>query len=373
MPPTPPPRPPLGTVRRPRQPAAQPPAGGLPPGFPTRGQGLPLMAGEVILTPMEEEALKKVGWKKGDPIPADMANLHAAAAAARADADTLPPVNAEGYRPLEVPQAIDISQLSRDRQAELTRALENAKLQVQAYDRQRASQVDGAGPGINEAITAGLTEPLGRPNVEALPQSAPPAQAAEPDDGAGGAAALKECPNCGHDLLRPHPAEATVDDKLRWLVAQEGGLRFEKDYTLYGGRVVVTFRSLTAAEADMAFRQIAVDGTRSVRASVPEPEDTYWRNLLTYRLVMGLARIWTPTQGPQLNPPVAEWEVEAGAYVAPNTKVSAILGPITEAMFPTENVRRVIGAAFHEFQLLVERMEANAANDSFWNGIGPQS
>lgn len=369
------PKPPLGSVRKPRQPAAQPPAGGLPPGL-DQAQGLPFMAGQVILTPMEKAELRKHGWKDGDPIPTNMASLHAAAAAARADADTLPAVNAEGFKPLDVPQAIDIQQLPREKQTELARALEQAKLQARSYARQAAAQVDGAGPGVNEAITAGLAAPFEAATVEAPPQSAPPPAAAPApaeEDEAGGAALPKACPNCGHDLLRPAAAEPTVEDKLRWLVAQEGGQRFTKDYSLYGGRLVVTFRTLTAAEADMAWRQIAVDGTRSVRASVPEPEDTHWRNLMTYRLVMGLARVWTPTQGPQDNLTIDAWQVDREDYPAPNTKVYAVLSQVTDALLPTENVRRVVGAAFHAFQLLAEHLEANAANDSFWPGIGQQS
>jgi hypothetical protein len=94
---------------------------------------------------------------------------------------------------------------------------------------------------------------------------------------------------------------------------------------------------------------------------------------MTYRLVMGLARVWTPTQGPQDNLTIDAWQVDREDYPAPNTKVYAVLSQVTDALLPTENVRRVVGAAFHAFQLLAEHLEANAANDSFWPGIGQQS
>lgn len=370
----------LGDLRKPRGPAAVPPPGGLPPGLAGGPDRLPLLPGQVLLTDLEKAELGKAGWKPGDPIPANFANVYAAVAAARREADApaaMPPLP-PGVKDLVPPPVQDISALSGARQDALAQALTEAKVQLAAFEQQKRMQVPGAAPGVNEAIAAGLADVLvddlaGR-KVAAPPQP-PPSDDRDLDarPGAGGAALPKECPHCGWDRTRAEAVEATADDKLRWLIAQEGGGRFTKECRLLGGRMVVVFRSLTAMEADTAFRQIAVDGARDLRASVPETEGRYWRDLMSYRLAMATESVWTAQTGPQHNVPLAEWQVDPEDCPPPNTKLHAVYPAVVDALFPTEALRRQIGAAHHRFQLLVEHLEAHADDDSFWSGIGQPS
>lgn len=393
----------LGDIRKPRAPANTPPSGGSSSSsLQLGGQGvLPLIPGTVSMTEFEKNELKKLGWKEGDPIPKDFANTYAAVKAAQAAADEMPQIDVSAVTPLVVPEAKDIKELPKWKQKELVDALAAAKVQAEMFKRQEKTYIKDAGPGVNEAIQAGLETPMsGRndlidddlsdrsaktppktaPTFDAPLQSSGPVSDLPPDDsdldaksGAGGAERLKNCPHCGWDLSRQEDIEVTDEDKLRWLIAQEGQQRFKKDYHILGGRMTVTFRSLSAKESDVAFRQVAVDGGAHVRMRAPDTEDGYWRNLMTYRLAMGIERLWSATLGPIHNPTLDEWQVDKEDYPYPNTKVYAILGPVTEAMFPTENLRRQIGAAFHRFQLLVEKLEANADNDPFWRGIGQPS
>lgn len=381
----------LGDARKPRAPVNNPPPGGLPPGLAGADGGLPLMPGTVKLTDLEKTELKKIGWKEGDPIPAQFSNLWTAVNAARADADTLPPMDpvAVAEHKLTMPKVQNVADLPRARQAELAGALAEAKVQAEMIQRRQSSHVPDAGKGVNEAIQAAMQTPLAPPapglivddlgpTVGAPPQSAAPPL--PPDDGdldarpgAGAAEHPKNCPHCGFDLSKTELVAAADEDKLAWLVAQEGQQRFTKTYTLNGGRMAVTFRALTSKESDTAWRQIAVDGSADIRARAPDTESHYWRNLMVYRMVMSVQQVWTPAQGPQDNPPLDEWQVDKEDYPAPNTKLYAILEPVTEALFPTESLRRAIGNAFHKFGLLIELLEAHADDDSFWNGIGPQS
>lgn len=382
----------LGDARKPRTPAATPPPGGVPPALAGMTGGMPLMPGKVLLTPMEKAELAKHGWKEGDPIPANLPNLYAGVKAAELDAATLPPMDpaAVAAHNLRMPPVVQVADLPKAKQSELARALDEAKIQAEMIERRVSSQVPGAGAGVNEAIQTALLNPLGKPGsfvveddlkpkVSAPPQAGPAAPL-PPDDrdldarpGAGAVEHPKNCPHCGFDLLKKELVEATDEDKLRWLVAQEGGKRFTKDYALNAGRITVTFRTLTSKESDVAWRQVAVDGTRDIRERVPETEDHHWRNLMVYRMVMSIERLWTLSEGPQDNPPLDEWKVDKEDYPGPNTKVYALLGPVTEALFPTESLRRQLGNAFHKFALLVELLEANADNDPFWSGIGLQS
>lgn len=371
-----PPQKKLGDLRKPRTPAGVPPAGGVPPQLRGLVGGMPLMPGHVVMTDFEKAELKKHGWKEGDPIPQDLPALYAAVAAAKAAAAAPPEID-PAARDFVPPPEQDIRTLPQARRDELAEALKAAAAQGRAYQKQQAAQVPGAGPGVNEAITAGLIEDdLGPPKVAAPPPAAPPPPTDADLDarpGAGAAEAPKTCSHCGWEVGRDEAVEATPEDKLRWLVAQEGAQRFGKDYQLLGGRMTVTFRSLTAKESDTAWRQVAVDGHRDIKAQLVETEDNYWRNLMTYRMVMSIERLWSAAQGPQDNPVLDDWQVDRADYPAPHTKLYAVLPAVTEALFPTETLRRQLGNAFHRFQLLVEHLEARADDDVFWHGIGQPS
>lgn len=384
----------LGDLRKPRAPANTPPAGGVPPalaklaglgaGTGHSGQGLPFTTGQVILTEFEKKELSKHGWKEGDPIPTHFAELYATVNALKAEADTVPEEYAN-LKDVTQPLASDIRDLPQAKQDELAAALRDAKAQAEMYRKRKDAKIEGAPPGVNEAIDAGMQQPFEtlidddlRPKQEPAKVAAPsqtlPSNDADLDakPGAGGADRPKNCPHCGWDQDRIELIEATDEDKLKWLISQEGATRFTKDYSILNGRVTLTFRSLTAKESDIAWRQVAVDGGKDLRSKGPETEDNYWRNLMTYRMVMSLERKLSATSGPQLNPALDEWQIDPDDYPAPNTKVYAMLPAVTEVMFPTETLRRQIGNAFHKFQLLVEHLEAHADTDSFWQGIGQQ-
>ncbi len=375
---------PLGRVPAPRTPSK--PAVQAPAAAPL--QGLPLNPGSLHLTPAEEAQLAEFGWKRGDPIPS---NLPALVAAARANTNPPDPVIAPEmiakFKPPVPDQVIEFGDLSPERQAEIKSAFAQVKAETDAERARRAARLPEAPPGVNEAIQKALANPVpfidDLPKVEAPRQSAPPravpptpAQIPAPaaseltDEGAGGAVALKNCPHCGWQLDLEEQAVPTADDKLTWLVAQEGGKRFRKRYSLLGGRIVVTFRSLTALESDTAWRQVAVDGSADMRERALASEGQYWTNLMVYRLVMGLESVWSATNETQNNPEYKDWVVDPGAVQAPNTALSVIVPLVTETLFPTETLRRQIGAAFHRFQLLVDHLEARADDDPFWSGIG---
>jgi hypothetical protein len=378
----------LGDIRKARTPATQPPPGGIPAALAGAVGQFPMMPGTVKLTEMEKNVLKKHGWKEGDPIPQSLPNLYAATQAAQASADEMPDIaTGEENFQVSMPAEQKFADLPAAKKGELAQALRDAKIQGEMFQRRQSSQIEDAGPGLNAAIDVAMSAPqtpasavivddLSPQTVAAPPQSKPIPPTDKDLDaapGAGGAVAPTHCKNCGHEYGREIEVEATDEDKLRWLVAQESGQRFTKTYNLLGGRVVVTFRTLTSKESDMAWRQVAVDGSRDLRSNTIETEDSYWRNLMTYRMVLGVARLWTPTQGPQENPELDDWQVDREDYPAPNTKVYALLPAVTQALFPSENLRRQVGNAFHLFQLLAGHLEANAMNDVFWNGIESQS
>lgn len=354
----------LGQARKARVPSNPPAPGGLPPNLGGAGT-LPLGAGNVVMTDFEKAELRKLGWKDGDPVPSNFAALYQAAAKAKADVDDMGDTFKDA-KDLVLPPEQDFGSLDAAKRAKLEQALRDAREHERLIQAVKDNTVDGAGPGINEAIKAGLIEDdLPREKKVSAPAKSDPADV--PD--AGGAEVPTVCPHCGFDKTHDD-VEAPEEDKYAWLVAQEGGLRFSKEYSLLGGRVKVRFRSLTAREADAAWRQVAVDAHRDAREGTADTEGGYWRNMMSYRLVMGLEKFTTEKTGPVDNPTMDEWDIDRELYPPPNTKAYALLDAVTDAVLSTESLRRQVGAVFHRFQLLVERLEAHADDPNFWPAIG---
>lgn len=176
------------------------------------------------------------------------------------------------------------------------------------------------------------------------------------------------CPHCNYDLVHPRePIPIEASDRLAYLLAMDHGQRFVKEVVLYGGRMQVVFRSLTPRESDLAYRQTVLDSSEAQRDSSLPTSGEGWYNLMIYRLALGLQSIST-TQGGKL-------EIEPfGSFMAQKqpgeSDLRAYARTVLEAAFPTENLRRVIGDLFFKFDLLIERLDAQALEDPFWQAIG---
>lgn len=337
------------TLTQPRTtpPSAPEPTVGLPPSVMASmvdEQGRPrLIPGSPILTKKEKEVLTEYGWKEGAPIPANFASLLAQAAAA--------------------PTKTEAAEF-------LTGALRGAEQlsSMPPPPQSKSAFIPDAGPGVNDAINAALIK-------DDLPtQKAPPPEphreSAPEDSGAGGVAPPPStCQHCGSDPNTAAP-EATEEDKLRWVVAQEGMLRFEKEYQLYGGRIIVHFRSLLSEETDLVWKQLALDNVRRAENREPTGVDTLWANRMTYLMCMGVSRIETATAGAINIPPIFEMFEEKMDTPGKPTRLEKALEIVTKGVFPTDNLRRALGKLFHQFGLLVEQLEARCDDPSFWPAVG---
>ena len=68
---------------------------------------------------------------------------------------------------------------------------------------------------------------------------------------------IKSCPACGALLEDPSEVLPTDEDKDAWLRHVLGETRFVRTYTLFGGKVEITFRTRTSAENDIIFNQLS--------------------------------------------------------------------------------------------------------------------
>jgi hypothetical protein len=179
---------------------------------------------------------------------------------------------------------------------------------------------------------------------------------------AGGAAERLFCSHCGHDQSRTDDTEITDEDKLRFVQAVLGQKRFEKEYRMLGGSLVVGFRTLTNEETDMAFTQAAYDVQSGVVAEI----DQYFRTVSDYRLALGLRRLDLPETKHHLP--------ELWGYTTPEppkntTKLKYIVPFIYDRILVSETLRRACNAAFVRFNRLVEKLEAHIDHSNFWPAI----
>jgi hypothetical protein len=143
--------------------------------------------------------------------------------------------------------------------------------------------------------------------------------------------------------------------------------RFRKQIPILDGELVITYRSLTAAESKLVLQQLSYD----LRSGKISSEGDYWNYLMNYRLAISVERL-TQKNGKvlQIVP-----ELDKIPYDPPEDgKLETALVPMDEwfttAILPQEPLRRVVAQQHRQFQRLVEALEAQAAEPSFWKGIG---
>jgi hypothetical protein len=375
------------------------------------------------MTDWEKKQLAALGWEEGTPIPGNAADL-IAAVQEEATVGGLLPVPAD-TPPLAMPTPVDISRLPASRQRELRDALEQAGRFQQQFSAQEAATA-GLAPGIADAVRVadevargnqpgpGVAvvddrpprshqdvygppptvvppgpKPAGwrRPEPEPPPQPKPELKwrfkpGPEPDSkpepkpdplvdlpigelsntGAGG---ITHCPHCSWDLKRPDPSEPDDDDKRTYLMAALAGPghRFVRESVLLGGKIKVSYRELTGNEADAALTQIADD----VRKGRVVGDGEWWQRLMDYRMTQALGYIDVQGVG-RVHEGVDLDDIESDD--GNPTPYPALVGHLLDSVLYSESIRRAVGQGFMRFQRLCEKLEANADEPSFWEGIG---
>lgn len=351
---------------------------------------LPLQPGEIILTQYEKKKLAKFGWKEGDPLPGNIADLVAKAKAEVAeDIRTAQPFK---NRPIfKAPEPVDINDLSQERQDELKGYLQQFKDMAPQIEAASKNQEHMASlpPEIQKAIRdAGGVEVIDS-RGEATDDPAKVLQkkideaegriTPRDDEGTG----LEEddepekkasqtgldvshshCPRCNL-LLSSKPIEPSQEDKLNYVACILGDKLFEKVYSLYGNKLLLAFRQLNTERSDMVFHQVA----HEIRAGLLG-EDSY-RQIMLYRMVLSLNHISIGGKEP----------IDIGGAVDSfidepdeNTKRTDLL-PIMLARLQkteplkSESIWRACREAFERFNTLLDDLDARADNPDFWNAI----
>jgi hypothetical protein len=409
----------VGSAKKPSPPAAPaapvppPPPTSLPAGFPAElpegvinflgqsgvdpaslggvvgpaPQGPEFIPAGTVYTDFELEGLKKLNVDPKKPVPTDIAQQIAAhQRALEGPVPYHPDVKMDHV--LKAPLPVDISKAPPDKVRSAAEAIDAfAKIMRPGANPVDPSPRAASAPSPQPRPQQGVVEfvddlsPGGRTTAPPQPPAQPaytpsptaagsalPPRVASPPEGAGGLLHPVECPHCGFDLKKQDDTPITDLDKLNFVQSVLGGQRFRQERLLFGGQLKLVFRSLTSREVDMAFRQIVVDAQSDLKNRLVNDTPFYWRNLMTYRMIMSIEKIESDVNGTIEVPPIEEIESDPPKF--PDTKLVEVFDAVIEQVCPTEQLRSIIGHAYNEFQAVCDKLQVMAENPDFWKAIG---
>jgi hypothetical protein len=322
---------------------------------------------ELIQHPFVSESTAKTlmqfGWKNGDPIPAELGQkLIGMKEGIAKPSDNTVVVAAvdltetqlqEIKALLDEAKEVDKKQKEEARIAEATKAMsptvaaEYRRMQQMTSSNQSAEIVDDraevAAQEQNVAVEEKPAEQSPAPGFDT-----PPLQ-------------HNYCPRCGWDTALPHDVKISDADKEDFLISVLGNTRFKKTYELFGGKMVVHFRSVTAEENEQIYRQIALDQ----QSGVIETRGEWVIKLLNYRMACALEKV-TTSDGKILH---AFDELDTTKKDKDQTTILPAYDKMAATVLAQEATRRLLGVHLREFSRLTEALEAMALEPSFWNGI----
>lgn len=367
-----------------------PPARPLPPGVTGNP---PLPTNKVVgvippssLTAAERESLEALGWTDDIPIPDDFAKAFDSVLAERVAEAVVPPVDPATHTPLKVetipleqadPATRDrlrkvMTEMVSDRQAELEEAAEARRQELQGA---KIPGLANARRAADKAASAESQEPV----IEVTDKHGPPPSDRPSSTGAD--ARPTHCQHCSWDLSQPDVIEPAHADKLAFLQCLLGDKPYVHEYELFGGAVVVTFRTLTMAELDTLYRQVYLDQ----KAGKFDSELDYYEKLNRYRLCLQLQKFAAVGPGGTVHDlpdglsresnPTAEvtWQDGNPPPETGGTLLPMIEAHLTSDVLKREAVFRVVNTQCSQFNRLVAKLEAMADNSDFWRPTGEQS
>lgn len=316
-----------------------------------------------------KKTLSQFGWKEGDAIPAELGALMVSMK------EKLPPMTRTDV-------LIDRELLSEEQVEKITEMLKKAKAVAKAkkekreLDKTTATMEPSVASAYKKLVESGPQiiddrndEPkketkAAQEDKESIAPTAAAQDATTPPPDVAPAAELPIttfCPRCGWDMRQKFDVVPTDRDKEDFLATLLGGTRFKKRYDLFGGRVVVTFRSVLAEENKLIYRQLVLDQ----QSGVVNTEAEWFVQLMDYRLACALDTI--ADKNGKIISEVPELDMEASTKE--KTTLVDQLDVINKNVLAQEATRRLVGMHLRQFQRLIEAIEAMAVEPSFWNGI----
>ncbi len=312
--------------------------------------------------------LEQFGWKVGDAFPATLGALllqFKETAAPSSRTDVL--VDSAGLSPAQIAEVRALLAeakrvaANRDKTEAVEAETQNMSPEVAALYK----TLEDAGPEIVDDREAPPPPPPAAPQTPA-----PPAPEPAPADAPATSAPmviLPFCPRCGWDMRQKFEVEVTDNDKQEFLASTLGGRRFQRRFDIFGGKLVLVFRSMLAEENRLIMRQLVLDQASQDIVT----EDEWFLRLMEYRLACSLELMLDGNGKPLHTVP----ELSQFPHSPPPDKPlqTALVGLrefVNNTILPHEVTRRMVGQQLRYFQRLVEAIEAMALEPSFWHGIG---
>jgi hypothetical protein len=228
---------------------------------------------------------------------------------------------------------------------------------------------------LSPAKLAEMQEAISTFSKPAEPVVAPkiPAQPEASTNNTGVLDPITVCPRCAWDLKLPGGPEPEYFDKLKFVTTMLANKPFQKQYELFNGELLVTFRSLRPREIDACYSHIVYDMNEG---KIKFQGDIY-ETVNRYRFYLQLVELRTKTKEGMFfefpegftlrtNPKATSfWELPED--LPENSKGLDIVEEyITSEVLTTESLHRVVGATCRDFNRLVAQLEAMVDNANFW-------
>lgn len=361
---------------------------GLPPGV--RGN-IPLPTGRVVsptinpdgLTEIERSTLEATGWTPDVPIPNGMADIlneivqyHQTAEVELPVDPTRPPLKVETKPLSSLPSGKQAELIAKMKEMTVSEA--NAREQEAEYQRQAAREmaVPGAGQAMRAAAQASAAKDAALEIEHEADERTP--------SPTGANYRPTHCPHCDFDLSNVEGIEPpTAADKSSFVQTMLGQKPFTKEYNLFGGNLIVAFRTLTTREVEVVYQQAYLD--RKSEKAVEEVD--YFEMLNRYRFILQIASVRAAEAGGMVhnlhegysqatNPSAATHWVspeQAAEFEEGQTGLPTIEQWVLDEVLSTEPLFRAVNNACNQFNRLVIKMEALADNSDFWRPTGAPS
>ena len=248
-------------------------------------------------------------------------------------------------------------------------------------------------PASPEKVAENISSPFpttAKIGPEAIDAAPPPSSAEaspllkseeEGDDAevdAGTEAYLESCPHCGWDLAQPTIVDPTPDEKMGFLHSVLGQKTFIQQYDLFGGKVVVRFRTLTTKEMDVIYNFVFKQRETGVITTIQD----YWEKVNRYRLYLQLVHL-SATDGSFTHTLPESYSRETNSYATDFWQFPAydpemgyleqIEEKVLTEVLRTETIQRTISTYCARFNRLVSKLEVVIDSSDFWNETEQQS
>lgn len=195
--------------------------------------------------------------------------------------------------------------------------------------------------------------------------------ATEPLSG-GSEAPLVNCPHCDWDLSKQTIVEPDQDEKMGFLHSVLGQKPFIQQYDLFGGKVVVRFRTLTTKEMDTIYNVVFQQRESGAVTTIQD----YWEKVNRYRLYLQLIYLASsdgsfthtlPDSYSKETNPSGDHFWDFSGIPEDMERFSKVENTLLTDVLRTETIQRTISNYCARFNRLVSKLEVMIDSPDFWS------